>query len=124
MSSLGALALAVVISYNPGGDVSSFAWAVERTNYPIRIEGVCASACTMFLGAKDVCVTPWSRFMFHQAYTGTWPRVRPSKVGTRIAESFYPKEVEAYVHGHIPAPPREWWLSGATLISLGVRQCR
>lgn len=115
---------ALIITFNPGGDVDRFAYIVTRTERPVRIEGTCASACTMYLGARDVCVAPWARFMFHQAYTGRDERhARPSRSGTREMESFLPPRVDAFVHGRLPAPPGQLWLTGTELIHLGVREC-
>jgi hypothetical protein len=114
---------ALVILYNPGGYVEEFARRVEHLRRPVRIEGLCMSACTMFLGARRVCVTPDAAFMFHQAYFGDYGRARPSAAGTRVMESFLPPRVDAFVHGRIPAPPGMLWVLGSDLISLGVRKC-
>jgi hypothetical protein len=52
----------------PGGYVAEQAaliQTVDRLGCEVRIVGDCASACTMFLGARDVCVAPVARLTFH-----------------------------------------------------------
>jgi hypothetical protein len=66
------LALAViaqgplVVTNDPGGIVATRAARVALIgDREVRIEGRCASACTMWLAAPNVCVTSDARLSFH-----------------------------------------------------------
>jgi hypothetical protein len=53
-----ALAAGSSLPYGEGGYVPNFVKIVRQYNMSgdeFRIEGVCKSACTMFLGIRDVC---------------------------------------------------------------------
>ena len=55
-----------------GGNVDQFAaWATRfnQTGEPFKIEGICQSACTIFLRIKQVCIVPDSTFRFHAGHT-------------------------------------------------------
>ncbi|HET9686443.1 MAG TPA: hypothetical protein VFP79_04605 [Pseudolabrys sp.] len=54
-----------------GGQFSRFDPVVaehNRTGELFRIEGHCQSACTVFLGIKNVCVQPSARLLFHAGH--------------------------------------------------------
>ena len=57
--------------YGMGGQFSRFDPVVaehNRTGELFRIEGHCQSACTLFLGIKNVCVEPRARLLFHAGH--------------------------------------------------------
>ncbi|HEY6383714.1 MAG TPA: hypothetical protein VIY07_18150 [Pseudolabrys sp.] len=57
--------------YGMGGQFSRFDPVVaehNRTGELFRIEGHCQSACTVFLGIKNVCVQPSARLLFHAGH--------------------------------------------------------
>jgi hypothetical protein len=57
--------------YGMGGQFSRFDPVVaehNRTGELFRIEGHCQSACTVFLGIKNVCVHPSARLLFHAGH--------------------------------------------------------
>ena len=57
--------------YGMGGQFSRFDPVVaehNRTGELFRIEGHCQSACTLFLGIKNVCVEPGARLLFHAGH--------------------------------------------------------
>jgi hypothetical protein len=66
-------ALAIILIANSaaaddfGGSVVAYALQARETT-EARIEGICASACTLFLSVEDLCVGPSARFLFHAAY--------------------------------------------------------
>lgn len=74
-----ALCVAMVVSpanaktvrYDPGGDVVERVYTIERlvaSQEHIRIVGMCASSCTMFLDERlNTCAAPTARFGFHGA---------------------------------------------------------
>ena len=54
-----------------GGQFSRFDPVVAEHNRAgelFRIEGHCQSACTLFLGIKNVCVEPGARLLFHAGH--------------------------------------------------------
>jgi hypothetical protein len=57
--------------YGMGGQFARFDPVVaehNRTGELFRIEGHCQSACTLFLGIKNVCVQPSARLLFHAGH--------------------------------------------------------
>ena len=122
---LKAAAVALVIHFSPGGLVETFAHRVEHAHH-VEIRGVCASSCTMFLGARDVCVTPDAEFMFHAAFAkpSTEFRGPRSAAGTAILMSYYPKPLQRYLDARGGLTIHERWLTGADLIAMGAaRAC-
>lgn len=70
---LPAPAPVVVVHQDMGGEVSSFSARVSlylKRNVTVRIEGECASACTMVTAVPSdrICVAPGAKLEFHQAY--------------------------------------------------------
>lgn len=54
----------LTIKNDPGGDLLAY-MARARQPAPVRIMGTCSSACTMLLGAPDVCLSRQARLRFH-----------------------------------------------------------
>src|SRR5712691_561306 len=57
--------------YGKGGQFSEFDPVVARHNQTgelFRIEGHCQSACTLFLGLKNVCIDPAATLLFHAGH--------------------------------------------------------
>lgn len=120
----------VIVREHPGGSLGGTIADVEdigMPDLPVRIVGrYCHSACTLFLGAKDLCISPETRFGFHQ------PRKRP---GTRkITEKQIFFSVELMGSYYKPGL-RDWWLNegsrskrlvyldGRDLVKFGYRAC-
>lgn len=92
----------------------------------VKIDGVCASACTIVLGAMprdQICVTPRARFGFHQAWSrgqaqdGASVAVADAEA-TALLFSLYPAPVRYWIsrHGGLPPPAGELlWLQGRAL---------
>ena len=123
---LKAAAIALVIHFSPGGLVLQFAHRVEHARH-VEIRGVCASSCTMFLGARDVCVTPDAEFMFHAAYADPSTEFRGPRNarGTALIMSYYPAPLQRYLDAHGGLTAHERWLTGADLIAMGAaRACK
>jgi hypothetical protein len=120
----------VVVRDHPGGYMNGIIADVADINalgLPVRIVGrYCHSACTLFLGAKEVCVSPETVFGFHS----------PSKPG--VARPMSEQELRAAI-GHSAAHYRpglrDWWLTrgsrseqlvyltGRDLTRFGYRTC-
>lgn len=64
-----------------GGYVPDFVAIVRQYNAsgePFRIEGVCKSACTLFLGIRKVCVDRGATLMFHAGHDIALAASRPA----------------------------------------------
>ena len=94
-----------------GGSVADY---LDRamTSYS-RIDGVCASACTMLL--HNGCVYPDAVLMFHAGTTN---------LGTDVMRRMYPPRVRAWVdaRGALDTP-NITRMSGREAIALGVPRC-
>lgn len=111
--------------FDGGGDVRTYSKMVDEYNkhhVHVSIRGTCASACLMKLGAKDVCVDPTARLLFHQAsWTGTTIK---SPIGNAIMMRKYPKHIKEWVLRHNALESHELTpMSGIEAIALGVRPC-
>ena len=54
--------------HDDGGWIPSYQETIARLDAQgkrVVLDGYCASACTMFLGAKNVCIMPDTQFEFH-----------------------------------------------------------
>ena len=122
LATLGAQApaRAYTVRNDPGGSVDLYAMAAALTIEPIRIVGRCESACTEYLGARDVCVSPDARFMFHAAHNLDGSR---NEQGVRIMLASYPPSVREwlYARGGLTAEPID--VVGRDLIALGIPPC-
>ena len=58
---------ATVIRNDPGGRMIDYAIKVRKAD-SVRVDGWCASACTLYLAHPNVCITPRARFAFHKPY--------------------------------------------------------
>jgi len=113
----------LVVTLDLGGLVSSrvdYIDSLDRTL--VRIEGYCASSCTMYLGAEHVCVTPEARLVFHgPSFFGLPLPEYDFDYWSRVISSYYPEVI------------RDWYmeegrygnytLTGEHLIEMGAREC-
>jgi len=116
----------LVVENDPGGVVATRVARVAALGArEVRIVGWCESACTMYLGAENVCVAREARLAFHG----------PSFFGMPLP----PRDFEYWsrvIAAHYPAPISEWFmerarhrilghftLTGDEVIRLGVREC-
>lgn len=113
--------------YDWGGMITGYEERVRKSaGKRVEIRGTCISACTMLLGAKDVCVDKQAMLWFHAAYeTGTKKISEPGN---------------AALVSHWPAPVRDWAartgalksveftlrraLTGVELVAMGVPACK
>jgi hypothetical protein len=119
----------VVIGDDRGGYVGERAQLVASLRADaarVEIRGsICFSACTMYLGAGDVCVSPETRFGFHG----------PSRFGQALSTLEFEHWSEVMAR-HYAEPLRQWFMegpryesrtlievSGAELIRLGYAAC-
>ncbi len=113
-------AKAYTVTNDPGGSVDLYAMAATTTAEAIRIVGRCKSACTEYLSARHVCVSPNARFMFHAAHNLDGSR---NEQGVRVMLASYPPSLREWLYerGGLTADPID--ASGRDLIALGVPAC-
>lgn len=120
----------IVIGDDRGGGVNSRARLIEQiraAHARVEIRGrICYSACTMYLGAGDVCISPQTTFGFHG----------PSRDGRALP----PADAErwsAVMARYYPEGLRQWYMttarfeirtiyriSGADLMRYGYPPCQ
>lgn len=118
-----------VIENDRGGYIGARAIEIGQINGTgarVELRGrICYSACTMYLGADDVCVSETTTFGFHG----------PSQQGRPLA----PRQFEHWsevMAAHYNAPLRDWFMrearyringyyrvTGESLIALGYPRC-
>lgn len=116
------------VTYDTGGSINKRIEQIKRLNAAgeqIRILGDCRSACTMYLGADNVCVAPNASLWFHGAkpYDTKTPGIE-ERLNERIA-SMYPDFVAKrflrtwrYMNGDAKARmPGRWF------IERGIPEC-
>lgn len=119
----------VIVREHHGGYLMGTIADVEDINtlgLPVRITGrYCYSACTLFLGAKDVCVSSRTVFGFHQPYRPLGREISAAELQAAIGKS-----AALYRPGL-----REWWeeegsrsrelvkMTGQELARFGYRLC-
>jgi hypothetical protein len=119
----------IIIENDIGGFVGSRATEVDRINASgsrVEIRGdICLSSCTMYLGARNLCVSPATDFGFHG----------PSFFGASLPERDFEYWSQVIASHYIP-PLRDWFLrearyrqirhmtvSGEELIRIGYPAC-
>jgi len=110
-------------SYDRGGSVLDYYEQVRSANVTRRtvaIDGYCASACTMKLGARHACVTPEATLRFHSASANG----EASWAGNTLLMSVYPPAIRAWVRRHQALDSLAFTeMSGSEAIGLGIRAC-
>ena len=99
--------------------------ALQRSGTRVELRGRCHSACTMYLGLENVCVTRGARLGFHG----------PSSYGRPLALPEF-ERWSLLMARHYREPLRSWYLqraryeirgyltlTGAELIRLGYAEC-
>lgn len=111
-----------------GGNLRAYVAEVRRLNAEgasKAISGRCASACTIFLGVKNVCVAPTAQLLFHAAH---FPNdTRPDPVGSLEMLSFYPPSIREWVIRTRALESVDFddakRLTGEQLVLMGVTPC-
>ena len=112
--------------YGNGGRFTQFDPIVDyhnRTGELFRIEGHCQSACTLFLGIKNVCIDPGANLLFHAGHD------RNRNINVSATQHFlnaYNSRLRAYlVANHYMDTLDFHAISGRDLIQkFGYRECR
>jgi hypothetical protein len=89
-----------------GGQIGSYLRkysAVRMSGQHVVIDGTCASACTILLGAiprNRICVTENAVLAFHSAWNLTLTGVHASRPGTLYLWAHYPDGVRHWISRH------------------------
>ena len=101
---VGASHAAVRIADDRGGQIGTYVNKFERlrsSGESVVIDGLCASACTIVLGAvphNKICVTSRATLGFHAAYDfGTSGRTITNREATMLLYSMYPRTVRRWI---------------------------
>src|ERR1700739_1047780 len=125
MMSLASAAGAMTISDDQGGRIGDYLAkykAIRMSGERVIIDGTCASACTMLLGAiprSRICVTPRAVLEFHTAWDllPSGQRVI-NTAGNRILMSNYPGDVRRWISRHGGLGPQMLYLRGHELAAM------
>ena len=114
--------------YSDGGYLPDFVKIVRQYNASgeaFRIQGVCKSACTMFLGIRSVCVERDATLMFHAGHDIAEDRTGPDTRASRTMLDRYNEGLRRYLlEGHHMDSEEFYTLSGGELIDrFGYREC-
>ncbi len=103
------------------GDYLDLVSAANASGARVEIAGVCASACTMKLGARSACIHADAQLWFHAARS---PDGRVNALATQIMTQEYPLRIRAWAASSGALRSTEFTtMSGAQAIALGVRDC-
>ena len=116
------------VGHGEGGYVPDFVAIVRRYNAsgePFRIEGPCKSACTLFLGIRNVCVERGATLMFHAGHDIAENVTGPNTRASRAALFRYNDALRRYLlEGHHLDTDTFHSVSGSTIVDrFGYREC-
>ena len=88
----------------------------------VMIDGLCASACTIVLGAvpaNRICVTSRANLGFHAAWDfGNDGQAVTNSEATRMLYSMYPSPIRRWIASHGGLTPRMLFLHGRQLTTM------
>lgn len=113
------------IYYDEGGSIPQrlaelYEFQSRNVSVVVPSDGICMSACTLYLGLPDTCVSPNSTFKFH----GPVGAGDKKEVTIRIIASKYPPKLRRWYYDSGAYKSVSYkTLSGQELISMGVKKC-
>jgi hypothetical protein len=121
----GSAEATVRIAGDPGGRIVTYVRkyeALRSSGETVIIDGMCASACTIVLGAlprERICVTDRARLGFHAAWEfGQAGRPVTNPMATRMLLAMYPTEIRSWIRRRGGLNSRMIFLSGRELASM------
>jgi len=113
------------VHYDEGGVIGDRAKEINTLNKEdkkIVIDGICISACTMYLVAEGVCVEPDAYLGFHGATAKT---EEDSLYWTDFMASYYPPKLQDWFYSSGASDLKVSWkgLSGSEVAEMGVPLC-
>jgi hypothetical protein len=125
LADLGTCHAVVRITNDRGGQIGRYVDRFEKlraSGQTIIIDGLCASACTIVLGAipyDRICVTPNANLAFHAAWDfGRRGRAIPNPEATNDLFSMYPARVRRWIASRGGLTPRMIFLRGRQLTAM------
>jgi hypothetical protein len=116
---------AVRISDDPGGRIVTYMrkfQLLRESGERVIIDGTCASACTIVLGAlprERICITPRARLGFHAAWEfGQAGRPVTNPMATRFLLAMYPPSVRNWIRRRGGLNGKMIYLSGRELAAM------
>ena len=115
----------VRIADDRGGRIGTYVdkyQGLRSSGETVIIDGLCASACTIVLGAvahDNICVTSHANLGFHAAWDfGANGRAITNTEATRMLYSMYPSPVRRWIAQRGGLTPRMIFLRGKQLMSM------
>jgi hypothetical protein len=122
LAGVGASHAVVRIADDRGGRIGTYVTKFQRlrsSGESVIIDGLCASACTIVLGAvphDKICVTSRATLGFHAAYDfGTDGRTFTDREATMMLYSMYPMPVQRWIAARGGLRPQMIFLRGKVL---------
>jgi hypothetical protein len=122
LGAVGTSRAAVRIADDRGGQIGAYVTKFQRlrsSGESVIIDGLCASACTIVLGAvprDKICVTPRATLGFHAAYDfGVDGRTITDREATVMLYSMYPVPVKRWIAARGGLTPQMIFLHGRQL---------
>lgn len=112
----------IILDNDPGGGViQEIIWfnRLRDAGVPVRIRGICVSACTLvlMLPKSQVCIEPTASLGFHLASVDDKSDPLLTSVLNR---RYYPAPVLEWIKEHGPLTVAPMFMDAATVIKLGV----
>jgi hypothetical protein len=122
---VGASHAVVRIAEDRGGRIGTYVdkyQGLRTSGEAVIIDGLCASACTIVLGAvphDKICVTSHANLGFHAAWDfGANGRAVTNPEATQMLYSMYPSEVKRWIARRGGLTPRMIFLRGRQLMAM------
>ncbi len=125
VAGIGASHAVVRIAEDRGGRIGTYVdkyQGLRSSNETVMIDGLCASACTIVLGAvprERICVTPRANLGFHAAWdVGSNGRAVTNAEATRMLYSMYPNNIRRWISQRGGLTPNMIFLRGRQLTGM------
>ncbi len=125
MAGIGTSQAVVRIADDRGGRIGTYVdkyQDLRSSGQEVIIDGLCASACTIVLGAvphDKICVTSHATLGFHAAWDfGANGRAVTNPEATQMLYSMYPSPVRRWISARGGLTPRMIFLHGKQLMSM------
>jgi hypothetical protein len=125
LAGVGASHAVVRIADDRGGRIGTYVdkyQGLRTSGETVIIDGLCASACTIVLGAispDKICVTSHAELGFHAAWDfGANGRAVTNTEATHMLYSMYPQAVKRWISARGGLTPRMIFLKGKQLQAL------
>jgi hypothetical protein len=125
LAGVGASHAVVRIAEDRGGRIGTYVdryQGLRSSGETVIIDGLCASACTIVLGAiphEKICVTSNANLGFHAAWDfGSNGRAVTNAEATQMLYSMYPSPVRRWIAQRGGLTPRMLFLRGKQLMSM------